>query len=97
MYIHSNPFFLFFYCVFPSSKAIGYSFCLLVSSFFEDKENIDAGAHVEFLQFDLSIFEKTWDKVVCLISDSCNTNKLIATKVNLAMVGCDCHRLNLAV
>lgn len=90
-----NSKYFVFSVLYTSHKATGYSYCLLGFSSFEDEENCDADAYVECVQFVLFVYKKSWNYVVCLISDNSDTKKSIATKVALYIVGCHSQKFNL--
>ena len=43
------------------------------------------------------MYDRSVDSVQCLIGDNCSTNKLLANLMQVPLVGCASHRLNLAV
>ncbi|ETP52382.1 hypothetical protein F442_02595 [Phytophthora nicotianae P10297] len=45
----------------------------------------------------LDVYNKTEDMVGFMVGDNCSTNQSIATKMGVPLVGCACHRFNLAV
>ena len=45
----------------------------------------------------LVMYDRSVDSVQCLIGDNCSTNKLLANLMQVPLVGCASHRLNLAV
>eukprot|EP00644_Phytophthora_capsici_P015594 jgi/Phyca11/551860/estExt2_Genewise1Plus.C_PHYCAscaffold_440030 len=51
----------------------------------------------ELLEFVLSIYGKSITSPSVIIGDNCATNKSLAEKVGVPLIGCGCHKLNLAV
>lgn len=83
---------------FPSATADnGYNLRLLAFSPMEDETRLGASEHYEFMTFVLSVFNKSWSNVACLIGDNCNTNKALSRAASTPMIGCASHRFNLAV
>ena len=62
-----------------------------------DEEDLGADSHIELLESTLEMYDLDDDHILCLIGDNCATNRAIATKMGLALIGCANHRLNLAV
>jgi hypothetical protein len=62
-----------------------------------DEEELGANAHIELFDSTLDLYGLHKDNVVCFVADNCSTNKAIATKWGIPMVGCASHRFNLAV
>jgi hypothetical protein len=62
-----------------------------------DEEELGANAHIELFDSTLDWYGLNKSNVVCFIADNCSTNKAIATKWGIPMVGCASHRFNLAV
>ena len=79
----------------PSCSA--YVKVLLTFSPMGDEDSLNANEHYEFTSYILSLYEKDWSNVVCLVGDNCPTNKAFATKANARFIGCASHRFNLAV
>jgi hypothetical protein len=75
----------------------GGKFYLLAFSTLPDEERYDAEIHVQFISESLSYYKKTFDDVLFLICDNENTNKAISSLCKIPMLGCQSHRLNLAV
>lgn len=75
----------------------GYCTRLLGFSSMGDETSLDADKHVKYLSYVPCLFCYSWDNVLCLIGDKCNTNRDLATKVNLSLLGCARHSFNLAV
>ncbi len=63
---------------FLSSKPVGYDQLLFGFSSFHDADSQDAEHHFEFIQFVLSVFNKTRDNLVCMIGDNCSTNRKLS-------------------
>ncbi|KUF77507.1 hypothetical protein AM587_10002609 [Phytophthora nicotianae] len=56
-----------------------------------------ADAHVQLFKSTLDVYNKTLSMVAFMVGDNCNTNRSIATKLGVPLVGCASHRFNLAV
>jgi hypothetical protein len=55
---------------------------------------------MHILNFSLQLYKrtkKTVGNVVCLVGDNCSTNRAMANRLKLPLVGCASHRFNLAV
>jgi hypothetical protein len=70
---------------------------LLAFSPFEDRTTQNADAHIGFFKDVLDLYSKSVKNVLFLSGDNCNTNRKIASDLDLPLVGCASHRLNLAV
>ncbi|KAG3189857.1 hypothetical protein PC128_g11571 [Phytophthora cactorum] len=62
-----------------------------------DDGNQDADAHIALFRNVLDVYNKTIDVIRFLVADNCNTNRSIATKLGVPLVGCASHLFNLAV
>ncbi|GMF46637.1 unnamed protein product [Phytophthora fragariaefolia] len=56
-----------------------------------------AEAHRDAFVLILAVFGKSQDQILFLVSDNCPLNKKLARLLNVPLVGCASHRLNLAV
>ncbi|KAF1788456.1 Ribonuclease H-like domain [Phytophthora cactorum] len=64
----------------------------------EPDDDLSAVAHMEFLANMLPRdFGKQLQQCVFIVGDNCSVNRRLATLVNVPLVGCASHRLNLAV
>ena len=70
---------------------------LLAFSPLLDETNFNAENHVEFITYTLSLFNKSTEDVIFLVCDNEPLNKRIANILQKPMIGCNSHRLNLAV
>lgn len=61
----------------------------------EDGQTADA--HIDHLDRILDVYGKHKSQVTFIVADNCATNQSIATKLDVPLVGCASHRLNLAV
>lgn len=61
----------------------------------ESEWSLDA-KHINFVKFVLSVFGQILSSVLALVADKCATNKSIATKMHIPLVGRHIHRLNLS-
>ncbi|CAG8725710.1 44384_t:CDS:2 [Gigaspora margarita] len=64
---------------------------------FEDRTTQNADAHIKFFKDVLELYDKGIKNVLFLLGDNCSTNKKIANDLNLPLVECALHRLNLVV
>lgn len=64
---------------------------------FEDKTSQNVNEHITFIEFVLGIYSLTMGNVVALVADNRSTIKSIARKLNRQLIGCACHRYQLAV
>jgi len=62
-----------------------------------DEEELGADAHIDLFESTLKLYGLNKDNVMCFIADNCATNRAIARKWGIPMVGCASHRFNLAV
>ncbi|KAG2761576.1 hypothetical protein PC129_g20905 [Phytophthora cactorum] len=64
----------------------------------EEKENLSARGHMEFLATMLPRdYGKQLDRCCFLVADNCAVNRRLATLMGVPLVGCASHRLNRAV
>ncbi|DAZ94076.1 TPA: hypothetical protein N0F65_006663 [Lagenidium giganteum] len=68
---------------------------LLAISLMEDGQTADA--HIDHFESVLAVYAKAKCMVKFLVGDNCSTNKAVATKWGIPLVGCASHRFNLAV
>lgn len=85
------------FATYPSENSVGYERVLLTFSPLQDESSLKAEEHLEFMDYILGLYEKSWDNVVALVGDNCGTNRKTARIVNKPLVGCASHRYNLAV
>jgi hypothetical protein len=62
-----------------------------------DETNQTAQNHADWILSVLQHFHIPIANLICLIGDNCSTNKATANLLNLPLLGCRSHRLNLAV
>ena len=62
-----------------------------------DEEDLGADSHVELIESTMELYQLEEERLVCLVGDNCSTNKAIANKMEVPLVGCGNHKLNLAV
>eukprot|EP00171_Calliarthron_tuberculosum_P021824 IDg21824t1 len=93
----SDTHFVAIFASFPVKSTNGYRTVLLSFSPFEDEVSQNAKNHYLFACFVLDLYGKSFNNVVALIGDNCETNKLFATLAGTYFVGCASHRFNLAV
>ena len=85
------------YACFPAKNELGYQYCLLGFGPYEDETKLGTAELHEYISFTLSVYDKSWSNVTCLIGDNCSVNKAVANLVGCPFVGCASHRFNLAV
>eukprot|EP00644_Phytophthora_capsici_P018320 jgi/Phyca11/131982/e_gw1.125.25.1 len=61
-----------------------------------DEADQTADSHCSFIRNILGIYSQSQSPLRFLVGDNCATNQLIATKLNIPLVGCASHRFNLA-
>ncbi|ETP39963.1 hypothetical protein F442_12610 [Phytophthora nicotianae P10297] len=61
----------------------------------EDGQSADA--HIEMIDNVLGVYEKNRAMLRFVVGDNCPTNKDIATRLKVPLIGCASHRFNLAV
>eukprot|EP00644_Phytophthora_capsici_P009861 jgi/Phyca11/119644/e_gw1.39.275.1 len=61
------------------------------------KDGQSADAHIEFIDAILDVYGKTLAMVKFVVADNCATNKSVATKLDVPLIGCASHRFNLAM
>jgi len=62
-----------------------------------EETSLGASQHFEYLNFILNLYGKSFNNVVCIIADNCETNKALSRLCKVPMIGCASHRFNLAV
>ena len=77
--------------------ANGYTLAVLGFSPLEDEASQSAKHHYEYIEFVLSLFERSFDNVVAVIGDNCTCNKSLANLIGCPLLGCSSHRFNLCV
>ncbi len=85
------------FATFPSRATSVYEMRLLTVSPLADESRLDTDEHIEYLTYILHLYSGSWSNVICLVGDNVQTNKSISTKLQISLVGCASHRLNLAV
>ena len=93
----SNHFMAVFATYVDESATVGYAKVLLTIAPLGEGVSFTAKDHYDFVTYVLNVYHKTWENVVCLVGDNCNTNKALATIAKRPLVGCASHRFNLAV
>ena len=53
--------------------------------------------NTDFIKFVMELYLRNWNDILFVICDNCNTNKVIADKLLVPMIGCASHRFDLAV
>eukprot|EP00644_Phytophthora_capsici_P017641 jgi/Phyca11/120718/e_gw1.42.264.1 len=61
----------------------------------EDGQSADA--HIEMIDNVLGVYETNREMLRFVVGDNCPTNKAIATRIKVPLIGCASHRFNLAV
>ena len=75
----------------------GFESALLAFSPMLSETDFSAVEHKKFIEFVLSLFDKTIENVVAITGDNCEMNKRLATILGLPLIGCAYYRFNLAV
>jgi hypothetical protein len=70
---------------------------LLGFSPFEDESNLSSEEHIKYLESLLAFYRRSIADLCYIVGDNCATNKKIATDIGVPLIGCNSHRLNLAV
>ncbi len=63
----------------------------------ESEYQLTAAAHKEFIISTLAFYQREPEALTFLVGDNCSTNKSLATRCGVPLIGCGSHRLNLAV
>ncbi|OWZ08124.1 hypothetical protein PHMEG_00019383 [Phytophthora megakarya] len=63
----------------------------------DNVDNLTASSHVKFLDTILSYYGRSKASVAYIVGDHCSVNGAVADQLQVPMVGCASHRLNLAV
>ena len=75
------------FATFPDTTELGYTKILLTMSPMGDGDTLSAQEHHAFVTYVLGIYGKSWENVVCLVGDNCNTNKALAPAAFRLLVG----------
>ncbi|KAG2908868.1 hypothetical protein PC129_g7306 [Phytophthora cactorum] len=62
-----------------------------------EEGDLTAQSHCLFIQRIIELFHQSEANLAFLIGDNCATNRAIATRLNVPLIGCASHRFNLAV
>jgi hypothetical protein len=62
-----------------------------------DEKSYTAEAHRDLIAFMLQIYNRNLRNVTVLIGDNCKTNRKTAKLPGVPLLGCACHKLNLAI
>lgn len=62
-----------------------------------DETDLSADSQSALIIDTLELYERNGSNIVCVIGDNCPTNKAVADKLKVPLVGCASHRFNLAV
>lgn len=94
----SGTHFLAVFAVFPNDGKSPRSDPILLSfSPLENEASLNTESHIKGFEYVLDVYNLNMSQVCCLVGDNCPLNKSIASKLDVPMVGCMSHRLNLAV
>jgi hypothetical protein len=65
----------------------------------DNKADVSFGSneHIEHLEKALKIYNKDLTDIMAVIGDNCSTNKSLAKKLQVPLIGCRSHILNLAI
>lgn len=92
----NTPFFAIF-ATFSSNQQIRYYNVLLALSLMGEADFLKADEHYEFLKFVQQVFNKSWDSIFALTSESCSTNNSFSTRSGPFFVRFYSHCYNLAM
>jgi hypothetical protein len=70
---------------------------LLGFSPFDSEDDLSAEEHKFYIETLLDYYHKTMDNVAYFVGDNCATNQKLARICDTPMIGCNSHKLNLAV
>ena len=70
---------------------------LLALSVFEGEQCFGSNAHCKLLEDTLEQYNRTKNSIIFITADNCSTNKSLVKIIDVPMIGCFSHRLNLAV
>ncbi|KAK1931473.1 hypothetical protein P3T76_013229 [Phytophthora citrophthora] len=62
-----------------------------------NEQHYTADERYNLVKFVLAIYGKSITSPSVLMGDNCSTNKVLADRMGIPLVGCGCHKLNLAV
>eukprot|EP00644_Phytophthora_capsici_P002609 jgi/Phyca11/105571/e_gw1.11.550.1 len=73
-------------------------FLLLAFSPVDEEEDLSAQSLFDLIADTLSLYERPWDAVLCMIGDNCSVNQYIGRREGaIPFIGCASHRFNLAM
>ena len=59
--------------------------------------DFSANAHIDFFESTLELYRIPIQQIQFIVGDNCSTNKAMARKMDIPMIGCASHRFNLAM
>jgi uncharacterized CHY-type Zn-finger protein len=62
-----------------------------------NETSFTADEHITFFGELLTLYGKSIDNVAFFVGDNCETNQCISRRLNIPLIGCAAHKLNLAV
>ena len=72
--------------------------CVLLGfSPFEQEDDLSSDQHVLYLTQLLSYYDRSMGDVLYLVGDNCATNRKVSNDTIVPLIGCNSHKLNLAV
>ena len=72
--------------------------CVLLGfSPFEQEDDLSAAQHTVYLKSLLPYYACSLDDILYFVGDNCSTNCKLANDLNIPIIGCNSHKLNLAV
>lgn len=97
---HNGTHYCGIFAIVPTNDYLGFELLLLAMSPFEDESNFTGDNYITFINQTLGQYEidlnNVKKRVLFLVGDNCTTNVSISTKMNIPLIGCYSHRLNLA-
>ena len=83
--------------VFAVGPGIPHKKVLLGFSPFEDAGDLSANQHAVYLDELLRYYDRDLSDIIYFVADNCSVNKKFSDDQNIPLLGCNSHRLNLAV
>ena len=70
---------------------------LLGFSPFEQEDDLSSKQHIKYLEGIMPYYGRSISDLIFIVGDNCNTNKKVAKDLKIPLIGCNSHKLNLAV
>lgn len=85
------------FSTFPSTNPCDFDQFLVALKPLGEEDCFDVDEPFEFLQFVLSVYNKSLENAVALLGDNANTNHVFARRIGPIFLRCHTHRYNLAM